>query len=77
MLPAIGDDLAARARADPGGREIQGRGIGLAAEGVETVARTAHDSPAPVPEPETYAMMLAGLGMLGFAAKRRKQTLAR
>jgi hypothetical protein len=34
-------------------------------------------SPAPVPEPETYAMMLAGLGMLGFAAKRRKQTLAR
>lgn len=30
-------------------------------------------SPAPVPEPETYAMMLAGLGMLGFVAKRRKQ----
>lgn len=28
---------------------------------------------APVPEPETYAMMLAGLGMLGFAARRRKQ----
>ncbi len=26
-----------------------------------------------VPEPETYAMMLAGLGMLGFAARRRKQ----
>ena len=26
----------------------------------------------PVPEPETYAMMLAGLGMLGFAARRRK-----
>lgn len=27
---------------------------------------------APVPEPETYAMMLAGLGLLGFAARRRK-----
>lgn len=27
---------------------------------------------APVPEPETYAMMLAGLGLLGGAAKRRK-----
>jgi hypothetical protein len=27
---------------------------------------------APVPEPETYAMMLAGLGMMGFIARRRK-----
>jgi hypothetical protein len=31
---------------------------------------------APVPEPETYAMMLAGLGLLGFAARRRKQKAA-
>jgi hypothetical protein len=28
---------------------------------------------APVPEPETYAMMLAGLGLLGLAQRRRKQ----
>lgn len=28
---------------------------------------------APVPEPETYAMMLAGLGLLGVVARRRKQ----
>ena len=27
---------------------------------------------APVPEPETYAMLLAGLGLVGFMAKRRK-----
>jgi hypothetical protein len=27
---------------------------------------------AAVPEPETYAMMLAGLGMMGFVARRRK-----
>jgi hypothetical protein len=30
-------------------------------------------SAAPIPEPETYAMLLVGLGMLGFAARRRKQ----
>lgn len=29
--------------------------------------------PAAVPEADTYAMMLAGLGLLGFAARRRKQ----
>jgi PEP-CTERM motif-containing protein len=28
---------------------------------------------AAVPEPETYAMMLAGLGLMGFIARRRKQ----
>jgi len=29
---------------------------------------------APVPEAETYAMMLAGLGLLGLAARRRKSS---
>lgn len=28
---------------------------------------------AAIPEPETYAMLLAGLGLLGFTARRRKQ----
>lgn len=29
-------------------------------------------APAPIPEPETLAMMLAGLGALGFLARRRQ-----
>jgi probable HAF family extracellular repeat protein len=29
----------------------------------------------PVPEPETYGMMLAGLGIIGYAVRRRKQRL--
>ncbi len=32
-------------------------------------------SVAAVPEPETYAMLLAGLGMLGVVARRRRNTL--
>jgi N-acetylmuramic acid 6-phosphate (MurNAc-6-P) etherase len=32
--------------------------------------------PTSVPEPETYAMLLAGLGMMGFVARRRKQKAA-
>jgi hypothetical protein len=34
--------------------------------------RSEHNPTSPVPEPETYAMMLAGLGLLGTIARRRK-----
>jgi len=30
-------------------------------------------TPSPIPEPESYAMLLAGLGLLGFITRRRKQ----
>ena len=32
--------------------------------------------PTALPEPETYAMLLAGLGMMGFVARRRKNKTA-
>jgi DNA-binding beta-propeller fold protein YncE len=38
----------------------------------EVSGTTTAYSLAPVPEPETYAMLLAGLGLLGFTARRRK-----
>lgn len=31
---------------------------------------------APIPEPEMYLMMMAGLGLMGFVARRRQQALA-
>jgi hypothetical protein len=43
------------------------------ADGIYGGSYTIATSVAAVPEPETYAMMLAGLGLMGFIARRRKQ----
>ncbi len=41
----------------------------------ESIALDNVNLSAPIPEPETYAMLLAGLGLLGFTARRRKQNI--
>ena len=41
-----------------------------------TFTTTAVSAIAAVPEPETYAMLMAGLGLMGFVARRRKNKAA-
>lgn len=49
--------------------------IGLSARATMAEGRfeTFFVAPPPIPEPETYALMLAGLGLLGFASRRKKR----
>jgi len=55
------------AYASPTSRGGRGQGLGDEGWGVGSYTVTA------VPEPETYAMFLAGLGMIGFMARRRRK----
>lgn len=45
--------------------------VRLSTNGVQTSFDNVQLSVTPVPEAETYAMFLAGLGLLGFAARRK------
>lgn len=40
--------------------------------GTEQAFLLSFGTPLPISEPETYTMLLAGLGLLGFMARRRK-----
>ena len=61
----------------PGASGIPGGGGGIPGGGGGLPGGGGGEVPEPptaeIPEPETYALMLAGLGMLGFAGRRRQQ----
>jgi hypothetical protein len=40
---------------------------------IDTGIRIVHVIPSPVPEPSTYALMLAGLGLVAWVARRRRK----
>lgn len=42
--------------------------------GIDQIKQTELSGVTPIPEPETYAMLLAGLGVVGAAAARRKRS---
>jgi hypothetical protein len=57
---------------------VAGMAMMQSADSPNLIAKISTTSPiaTPIPEPETYAMLLAGLGLLGFMAGRRKQQVA-
>lgn len=71
---------ASRFSANNSGTYFEGN-AGLAAEAIlgshiqssSDLNVHAHLSTQRIPEPDTYAMMLAGLGLMGVVARRRKQ----
>lgn len=65
------DDLALSAGTD-GSWEINWLNNGGRNPGYSNLTLFARDITTAVPEPETYALMLAGLGIMGFIAKRRR-----
>jgi hypothetical protein len=50
----------------------QSLAIQLTAKGTQVEFDNVRLNVSPVPEPESYALLLAGLGLVGAAAKRRK-----
>ena len=54
------------------GVQVNGNGIGAGLSHAALIDVSGAVTP-PIPEPETYALMLAGLGLVGFVAARRRR----
>jgi hypothetical protein len=68
MIPALGGEWSLTAGSlNSGAHQIQVFGTGTYSGYVDLV-----QAPTAVPEPETYAMFIAGLSALGFVARRRR-----
>lgn len=67
------DDQALSAQA-PGTWRIDWLNNGENNPAFSNLTLFARDITTPVPEPETYALMLAGFGAMGFIARRRRKT---
>jgi hypothetical protein len=55
---------------------VIGAGGNITSFNIASISGFNYNIPSAVPEPETYVMMLAGLGLLGFVARLRRQKSA-
>jgi choice-of-anchor A domain-containing protein len=69
---AYGTVLANNAVLSGGSGHLEGNIIASAMNAQVEIGYEPFHPTSPVPEPETYAMLLAGLGLVGFMARRRK-----
>jgi hypothetical protein len=63
-------DFASNSEADA--RDLDVRDLHAASNGAHELNSVSSYATAPVPEPETYVLMLAGLGAVGLLSLRRK-----
>ena len=70
--PSLLGSVATLSGLAPAGGGGGGVGGGGSAGGVETAGNISSNPVAPVPEPETYAMLLAGLAVIGMVARKRR-----
>lgn len=72
---ALGDDMVFQFSFSGGAPSLDAPHlkVNFFGDGERKVGSLLSQTIAPVPEPETYAMMLGGLGLVGFMARRRRK----